>query len=68
MCTKTAWQHVSPEVAIKEFSEVLYVQCMDGTNDDDMLWNGSKEDGNVRIECEGDEGTDCGNGDSDTDW
>jgi hypothetical protein len=35
--------------------------------DDDMLWNGSKEDGDVRSECEGDEGTDCEGGDSDTD-
>ena len=26
---------------------------------DDMLWNGSEEDGNVRSECEVDEGTDC---------
>jgi hypothetical protein len=26
--------------------------------DDDMLWNGSEEDGNVRIECEEDDGTD----------
>ena len=31
--------------------------------DDDMLWNGSEEDGNVSSEHEKDEGTDC-----DTDW
>ena len=31
--------------------------------DGDMLWNGIAEDGNVRIECEGDEGTGCGDGD-----
>jgi hypothetical protein len=30
---------------------------MDET-DDDMLWNKSEEDGNVRGECEEDEGTD----------
>jgi len=30
-----------------------------------MLWNGSEEDGNVRHECEKDEGTDCEEGDSD---
>jgi hypothetical protein len=30
--------------------------AMDET-DDDMLWNGSEEDGNVRSECEEDEGT-----------
>ena len=35
---------------------------------DDMLCNGSEEDGNVRSECEGDEGTDCEDGDSDIDW
>jgi hypothetical protein len=40
---------------------------MDGT-DVDMLWNDSEEDGNVRSECEEDEGTDCEDSDSDTDW
>jgi len=40
---------------------------VDGT-DDDMLWNGSEEGGNVRSEREEDEGTDCGDGDSDTEW
>ena len=35
---------------------------------DDMLWNGNKEDGKVRNECEEGEGTDCEDGDSDTDW
>ena len=34
----------------------------------DMLWNGGEEDGNVRSECEEDEGMDCGDEDSDTDW
>ena len=33
-----------------------------------MLWNDDKEDGNVRSECKEDEGTDCEDGDSDTDW
>ena len=36
------------------FEEALYVQC-----NDDMLWNGSEENGDVRSECEEDEGTDC---------
>jgi len=36
--------------------------------DGDMLWNGSAGDGNVRSECEEDEGTECEGGDSDTDW
>jgi len=40
---------------------------VDGT-DDDMLWNGSEEDGDVRGEGEGDEDTDCEDGDSDTEW
>ena len=33
-----------------------------------MLWNDREEDGDVRSECEEDEGTDCEDGDSDTDW
>jgi hypothetical protein len=40
---------------------------VDGT-DDDMLRNGSREDGKVRSVCEKDESTDCGDGDCDTDW
>ena len=49
------------------FYEVFYIQCSgDGT--DDVLWNGSEEDGNVRSEHEEDEGTDCDDGDSDTEW
>ena len=40
---------------------------MDGT-DDGMLWNDSEVDGYVRSESEEDEGTDCEDGDSDTDW
>ena len=39
---------------------------MDENND--MLWKGSEEAGNIGSECEEDEGTDCENGDSDTDW
>jgi len=35
--------------------------------DDDMFWNGSEENRNVRMECEEDEGTECADGDSDTD-
>jgi len=35
---------------------------------DDMLWNESEEDGNVESECEEDEGTDCEDGERDTDW
>jgi hypothetical protein len=36
--------------------------------DNDMLWNGSEEDGDVRSECGEDEGADCEGADSDTDW
>jgi len=32
---------------------------------DDMLWNCSEEDGDVKSECEEDEDTDCEDGDSD---
>ena len=40
--------------------------AVDGTGN--MLWNDSEEDGDVRSECEEDEGTDCEDGDSDTNW
>ena len=33
-------------------------------NDDDMLWNGTVQDRDVKSECEGDEGTDCEDEDS----
>ena len=39
--------------------------AVDGT--DGMLWNDNEEDGNVRSECEEDDGIDCEDGDSDTD-
>jgi len=38
---------------------------MDET-DDDMLWNGSEEFGDIRSECEEYEGSDCEDGYSDT--
>jgi hypothetical protein len=60
----TAMQNISPEVTVKGFKKC----CISKTVDDDMLWNGSEEYGNVRSECEEDEGTDCEDGDSDTDW
>jgi hypothetical protein len=40
---------------------------VDGT-DDDMLWNGSEEDGDMSSEWEEDEGTDCEDGDSNNGW
>ena len=42
--------------------------CAVYETDDDMLWNGSEVDGNVRGEFEEGEGTDSKHGDSDTDW
>jgi hypothetical protein len=54
-------------MGLKAFQKCCISNAMDGT-DGDMLWNGSEGDGNVRSECEEDEGTDCKDGDSDTDW
>jgi hypothetical protein len=45
---------------MKGFKKCCISSALDGT-DGDMLWNGSKEDGFVRSECEED-------GDSDTGW
>jgi hypothetical protein len=59
-----AWQRTSPEVTVMDFKKC----CTSNVMDDDMLWNGTEEDGNVRIECEEDEGTDCEGGKSDSDW
>jgi hypothetical protein len=61
------WQRISPEVTVKGFRKCCICSALDET-DNDMLWNGSEEDGNIRSECEEDEDTDCDNGDSDTDW
>ena len=61
-----AWQCISTGVSVKG-SKCCVSSAMDGT-DDDMLWNGSEEDGNVSSECGEDEGTDSEDGDSDTDW
>jgi len=36
--------------------------------DGDMLWNGSEEQGNVRSEGDGDECSNCRDGNRDTDW
>jgi hypothetical protein len=44
----------------------VYQNEMDGTGDD-MLWNGSEENGDIRSKCEEDKGTDNEDGDSDTD-
>jgi len=62
-----AWQHISPEVTLKCFKKF----CMSSAvveSGDVMLWNGSEEDGYIKSECEEDEGTDCEDGASDTNW
>ena len=61
-----AWHIISPEVNVKGFKKCCVSSAVDGT-DDDMLWNGSEEVGNVRSECEEDEGADYEDGDSDID-
>jgi len=45
---------------VKGFRKYCISSAVDGT--DDMLRNGSEEDGNVRRDCEEDEGTDCEDG------
>jgi hypothetical protein len=62
-----AWQCISPKVMVKGFKKCCVSSAVDEI-DDDMLWNGNEEDGNVRGECEEDEGTYCGNVDSGPDW
>ena len=57
----TARHHISPEVTVKGFKKCCISNAVDG-NENDMLWNGSEEDGNVKSECEEDEGTDCEDG------
>jgi len=53
-------------VTVKDFDKCRIPDAVDRTND--MLWNDSEEDGNVRSEYEEDEGTDCEDRDSDTVW
>jgi len=54
---------------VKGFKKCCTSIGMEETDDDDdVSWNGSEQYGDVRSECEGDEGTDCEDGDSDTDW
>ena len=58
-----AWQ-ISHQ---QHFKKCCISIALDET-DVDMLWNGSEEGGNVRGECQEGEGTDCEDGDGDTDW
>jgi hypothetical protein len=56
-----AWQCISPEVTVKSSMKCCISKAVNGTNDD-MLWNDSEADGNVRGKCKEDEGTDCEDG------
>jgi len=51
---------------MKGVKECCISNAVDDTHDD-MLWSGSEEDGNVRSECGGGEGTDREGGDSTND-
>jgi hypothetical protein len=55
------------EVNVKGFKKCCISNAVDET-DDDMLWNGSEENGAVRSESVEDEGTDGVDGENDTDW
>jgi hypothetical protein len=56
----------SPEVIVKVFKKCHISNTMDKT--DDMLWNDKEEDGDIRSECQQDEGNECEDEDSATDW
>ena len=62
----TAWQHISQEVTVKGFKKCCICNAADRT-DGGVLWNNSEENGNVRSECEEEEGIHCEYGDNDTD-
>ena len=53
----TVWQCISPEVIVKGCKKCCISNVV-GDTDGYMFWNGREEDGNVRSECEEDEGTD----------
>jgi hypothetical protein len=63
----TAWQPISPELIVKGFKKCCISNAMDGS-EDDVLWNDSEENGDVRSDAEEEEGTDREDADSDTDW
>jgi hypothetical protein len=58
-----SWQRSSSEVILKGFKKCCISDAVDGT-DNDMLWNDSEGDGNVKNECEEDEITACEDGHS----
>jgi len=42
-----AWDSISPEVNVKGLKKYCTSNAMHGT-EDDLLWNGTEEDGNAR--------------------
>ena len=44
------WQCLSTVVNVRGFQKYCISNAVD-KNDDNMLWNGSEEDGKVRSEC-----------------
>ena len=50
---------------VKGFKKYYISNGLNGNNND--MWNGSEEDGDVRCECEEDEDTVCKAGDNDAD-
>jgi len=57
MWIMTAWQHISPEVNMAGSKKCCITNAANET-DNDILWNGSEEDGNVMGEWKEDQGTD----------
>jgi hypothetical protein len=57
----------NPRVTVKGFNYCCMPNAVDGTNDD-VVWNDSEEDRNVRSECVADKGTEHEDGDSDNGW
>ena len=50
------WQCIRPEVTVESFKKCCTSNATDET-DNDMLWYRSAEEGDIRSECEEDEGT-----------
>ena len=44
----TAWQHISPEVTLKDFKKYFLYNAVQET-DDAVLWNNSEEERDVNV-------------------
>jgi len=60
-----AWQRISPELTVKGVKKCCISRAVDET--DEMLWNDT-QDGEDKSGCKEDIGTNCEDGDSNTDW